>query len=233
MPIPVSNPIMDLVLLGALFGGRGGFGGGHHRGGRYYREVVVPPTEAEALTVPELEDAESLPIMTDSEVVVPTTHDVHKRQLPLGAAVSPFAGVGAPLAGVGAPLAAPVPVPVAGGFGLGMTGSPILDLILLSSLFGGNGRRHRRDIDQPEAEELISETEALNVDTPVGDIANRVKRQLVPPIGGGILAPMGAMGGSPIINLLLLQSLYGNGGIFGSNGGNGGNDEGRRGKRRH
>jgi len=251
MPVPVSNPIMDLVLLSALFGGGGGGGlfggfgggfGGGRRGGRYNREVVIPPTESEALTVSELDDAESLPIMTDDnkEVVQPTTHTVNKRQLPLGAAVSP-------LAGAAAPLAAPVPVPVAGGFGLGMAGSPILNLILLSSIFGGNGgngRRYNRnrdhDIfrrsidDQPEAEQLVSEADALNVvDPQVTDEVQRVKRQLVPPIGGGLLAPLAPMGGSPILDLVLLSALYGDGGLFGGNDMSprrrGGRGDGRRG----
>jgi hypothetical protein len=122
---------------------------------------------------------------------------------------------------VPAPVPAPLPVPppivppmVMGG------GSPIIDLLLLGTLFsdggfsgfggGRRGGRYGRDI-----EPIVHEAEALDLEEPTSEhefieqtkTGERVKRQL---IGGGLLSPLSPMGVSPLIDLLLLGSLYGN-----------------------
>jgi hypothetical protein len=205
-----GSPIIDLLLLGTLFGGGGfgGFGGGGRRGGRYGRDLEPIVHEAEAL---ELEEPTS-------------EHEVNvreKRQLGMLGA-----GLGVPPMGLGVP---PIGMPIAPVGGLGITGSPIIDLLVLGQLFGGGdnyrgGRRHRHRDFKREVEELLQEAEALETEEPTSEhevieqtkTGERVKRQL---IGGGLLSPLSPMGGSPLIDLLLLGSLYGNGGIFSSGSG--------------
>jgi len=203
-----GSPILDLLLLGTLFGGGGfgGFGGGR-RGGRYGRDLESIVHEAEAL---ELEEPTS-------------EHEVNlreKRQLGMMGA-----GLGVPPMGLGVP---PIGMPIAPVGGLGITGSPIIDLLVLGQLFGGGGgddyrgrRRHRHHDFKRAVDELTQEAEALELEEPTSEhevseqtkTGERVKRQL---IGGGLLSPLSPMGGSPLIDLLLLGSLYGNGGIFSS-----------------
>jgi len=201
-----GSPIIDLLLLGTLFGGGGfgGFGGGR-RGGRYGRDLESIVHEAEAL---ELEEPTS-------------EHEVNireKRQLGMMGA-----GLGVPPMGLGVP---PIGMPIAPVGGLGITGSPIIDLLVLGQLFGGGdnyrgGRRHRHHDFKRAVDELTQEAEALELEEPTSEhevseqtkTGERVKRQL---IGGGLLSPLSPMGGSPLIDLLLLGSLYGNGGIFSS-----------------
>jgi len=206
-----GSPIIDLLLLGTLFGGGGfgGFGGGR-RGGRYGRDLESIVHEAEAL---ELEEPTS-------------EHEVNlreKRQLGMMGA-----GLGVPPMGLGVP---PIGMPIAPVGGLGITGSPIIDLLVLGQLFGGGGgddyrgrRRHRHHDFKRAVDELTQEAEALELEEPTSEhevseqtkTGERVKRQL---IGGGLLSPLSPMGGSPLIDLLLLGSLYGNGGIFGGGSG--------------
>jgi len=215
-----GSPIIDLLLLGTLFGGGGfgGFGGGR-RGGRYGRDVEPIVNEAEAL---ELDEPS-------------TEHEVNireKRQLGMmGAGLGMMgAGLGVPPMGLGVP---PIGMPIAPVGGLGITGSPIIDLLVLGQLFGGGdnyrgGRRHRHRDNKRAVEEFL-QAEALETEEPISEheiseheiseqtkTGERVKRQL---IGGGLLSPLSPMGGSPLINLMLLGSLYGNGGIFGSGAG--------------
>jgi len=204
-----GSPILDLLLLGTLFGGGGfgGFGGGR-RGGRYGRDLEPIVHEAEAL---ELEEPTS-------------EHEVNlreKRQLGMMGA-----GLGVPPMGLGVPS---IGMPIAPVGGLGITGSPIIDLLVLGQLFGGGdnyrgGRRHRHHDFKRAVDELTQEAEALELEEPTSEhevseqtkTGERVKRQL---IGGGLLSPLSPMGGSPLIDLLLLGSLYGNGGIFSSGSG--------------
>ena len=244
LPVPIvppmgmvgGSPIVDLLLLSTLFGGggfgggrRGGYGGGHH-GGRYRRENEAEP-EAEAL---EMSEPESLPILSGNAPIARPEHELFKRQI---GALGMMGGMGG-MGGLGAMggmgglgmmgAGVPVPAPIAPIGGLGITGSPIIDLLVLSSILGDNNdgyrrrhHHHRRDLGEvlPEEEALTAENEALEMETPAHEMTEKnrvVKRQI---IGGGMLSPLGVMGGSPIIDLLLLQSLYGNGGIFGSNSG--------------
>jgi hypothetical protein len=179
-----GSPIIDLLLLGTLFGGGGfgGFGGGR-RGGRYGRDIEPIVHEAEAL---ELEEPTS-------------EHEVNvreKRQL------------GMLGAGLGVP---PIGMPIAPVGGLGITGSPIIDLLVLGQLFGGGGdnyrggRRHRHRDFKREVEELLQEAEALETEEPTSEhevneqvkTGERVERQL---IGDGFLSPLSQTGGIPLSN---------------------------------
>ena len=178
--------------------------------GRYGREVMPEIQEAEALEAEALESEEPT---SEHEV----TEKRDKRQLPFpmgmgaGLGVPPIGGLGVP------PMIAPVG-------GLGITGSPIIDLLVLGSLFGGNnngGYHRRRHHDKRAVEELLQEAEPLEMEDPTSaqlveesiKTGDRVKRQL---IGGGLLSPLSPMGSDPILSLFLLSGLYGNGGPFSS-----------------
>jgi len=219
--------LIDLLLLGPLFGGRGGlFGGGggggyHHHGGRYGRDVMPVVQEAEALEADEPTSEQDVNVRD-------------KRQLPFpmgaGLGMSPV-GLGVPPVGLGVPpVGFGVPPMVAPIGGLGITGSPLTDLLLLGTLFGDDDyHHHRRHHFKRAVEELLQEAEPLEteeqtseqlVNDPTSEqvvndpvtTGGRVRRQILP----GLMSPLGVMGGDPLVSLLLLGGLYGNGGIFGS-----------------
>jgi len=207
-PVPFvggfGNPLVSLLLLGSLFGGNGG----HRYGRRHYKREALENPEAEMILSSE-DDVKQL----------------FKRQLPLGAGL-PVPGV---LPGIAPVPGMPVPMPVP--MGLGLTGSPILDIVLLGSLLGNgrHGRRYDRDVtnipmniesdalvNSPNHEletktmELNSEPEALTNEPesePLEEENNshRVKRQI---LGSG-------RGGNQLLTLLLLSGLGGIGGIVG------------------
>jgi hypothetical protein len=131
---------------------------------------------------------------------------------------------------IGPPAILPSPIAPVGMMG----GDPLMSLILLSSLYGGNnnrggghhGHRYRKEaVESPqmEASELSADAAALMTDNNEEATQSREKRQFGLGLGGlggaSMLSPLGAVGGgSPIMDLLLLSSLYGNGGLFGGSG---------------
>ena len=128
-----------------------------------------------------------------------------------------------------ASVQAPVPSPLAPPVGVLAGGTGLMDLVLLSALYGGGGFGGRGSYGhgghghggryKKEAAELSADDSALTVDTDEATEA-RNKRQVPPLLGAGLLGTglagslLGGVGvgGSPIIDLLLLNSIYGNDG---------------------